>query len=177
MPLALVALPAYGLVRWLADPIFHQIAAVLCCWMVIQAIVPTWWIHRSRTVALLATTGLSLVVAAAFLLPDACCAPTTEDVQTTPVVLQRTSQQRAAQLVSFPTALVKASSSQVETELVTTHGHENVGRALFNQYELAELVGQNASEMLLRWQPFMTPIGGLMLVLAHLFNLRLRCCR
>ncbi len=48
MPVLLSILPSLTAVRWMADPLFHQVVAVLCAAIVALAILPAWRKHRSQ---------------------------------------------------------------------------------------------------------------------------------
>lgn len=128
MPLIASAAPAIGL-SWLAGSLFHQIVAGLCCYFVIKAIVPRWRSHRNRAVALCAGFGLSLLVLAAFVLPDPCCEPTS--------------------ILGW------------------------IGLPLLTVAQLESMIGATLAQQLLLIQPYLTPIGGVLLVAAHVMNLDL----
>ena len=72
-PFLVAALPTLKLTEWMADPRFHQIAAVICCSLVAIAIVPTALRFRDLRLFSFASSGLGLILAAAFLVPDTCC--------------------------------------------------------------------------------------------------------
>ncbi|MEJ7592845.1 MAG: MerC domain-containing protein [Planctomycetaceae bacterium] len=76
VPVLVSVLPELAGTNMPGQPIFHQIAAVVCSVLVVLAIVPGYRTNGSWTMALLTVTGLTCVLAAAFILPQACCRPT-----------------------------------------------------------------------------------------------------
>jgi hypothetical protein len=86
MPILLSILPSVSSVKWLADPLFHQVVAGICGVIVIRAIVPGFRIHRDWRVAALASSGVALLLIAAFVLPDECCAIPAKTAQSKPLV-------------------------------------------------------------------------------------------
>lgn len=72
-PFLLAALPTLKLTEWMASPQFHQWAAVICSGFVAMAIWPAFLRYRDYRILVFSTTGLSLILSAAFLLPDECC--------------------------------------------------------------------------------------------------------
>ena len=75
VPVLVSLLPEFAGTHVPGQPIFQQIAAVVCTVLVVFAIVPGYRTNRSRTMALLAVTGLISILSAAFILPNACCSP------------------------------------------------------------------------------------------------------
>ncbi|WP_146513055.1 MerC domain-containing protein [Rubripirellula amarantea] len=73
LPFLLAALPWMTSVRFLANPVVHQLAAVACTVIIFRAIWPGLKRGNDATVEILAATGLALLLAAAFVLPAACC--------------------------------------------------------------------------------------------------------
>ena len=120
--------PTIGL-GWLAGSLVHQLVALICCFLVARAILPAWRHHRDRLVAVFAVTGLSLILVAAFVLPDPCCEP--------------------ASLIGW------------------------FGLPLLSVGQLNAMLGESLSQGILSMQPYITPMGGLLLIVAHLVNLDL----
>ncbi len=54
--------------------------------------------------------------------------------------------------------------------------HAHWSKPLFTQEDLANYIGDQAAVKVASLQPFLSPIGGLFLVVAHLMNIRLSCC-
>lgn len=143
-PILLAVLPSATGLRWLANPLFHQIVAIVCAILVLRAIVPGWVKHRSQSVASLAAIGLSLLVLSAFVLPDGCC-------------LTQSAANGAAQSVST-----------IETASVF-----DLNPPLLTQTQLLSLFGTGITSTILEIQPMLTPIGGVFLILAHVINIGL----
>ncbi len=181
-PVLLAALPSVTSVRWLADPLFHQVVAVLCVILVLRAIVPGWRVHRSPMVAGSAALGLSCLLLAAFVLPDQCCTLPTESSHHehshehddhNHANLRTNSTTPTVRLVST------SSASQAKTcEHCETHEHEeqHLSSTLLTEAQLSNWFGDEASHQVASIQPYLTPIGGIFLVIAHLLNIRLNCC-
>jgi hypothetical protein len=74
MPLVVAYLPALGL-SWLAGKSFHQWIAAACFVLALLAFVPGWRIHRRFFPATLGTVGLSIITASSFGLAGDCCQP------------------------------------------------------------------------------------------------------
>jgi hypothetical protein len=128
MPVLATAAPALGM-GWFSGSLVHQVIAVVCCVLVVRAILPVWRQHRDRLVAFCVGFGLTLLVLAAFVLPDPCCQPT------------------------------------------SIFGW--FGLPLLGVEHLQLGLGNSITEGLLIAQPYMTPIGGVLLIAAHVMNLDL----
>ncbi len=173
-PLLLVALPTLPALSFLADPLVHQVAAVVCVALVVEAILPRWHYHRNWLVVTLANGGLAMLLISAFLLPDQCCLLANGPQQavasqhpappTSSLTLTSTSTVR---LVSWSAA----DDSDAVAPLPQSH-RQAWGRALLTETQLRSLVGQRISQFLMAGQPFFSPLGGLLLILAHWLNLR-----
>jgi hypothetical protein len=156
-PILLATLPTLKLTEWMADPLFHQGFAVACCLLVAIAIVPMAWRFRDLRLFSLASSGLGLILMAAFFMPESCCSTT--------------------------------DSSEL-SELHAGHDHAdgNHGHRHTDE-ELASVASESSSTLLVAGmglaQPWMTPLGGLLLILAHGLNMKrrwtpscssVRCC-
>jgi hypothetical protein len=215
MPILLTALPSLTAVQWLADPLFHQVVAVLCAVIVTLAILPGWRKHRSRAVAGLAATGIGFLFVAAFILPDQCCSTDHASVSVEPAAVPalaadddgRSSGQspQRHQLASFTMSpTMKPVTSRVEGHVEDGRVEEGrveegrdagceeddcvfcrprherattYSRSLFTADDLQQRFGTTAAERLINWQPWLSPLGGVMLILGHLLNIRLQVCR
>jgi hypothetical protein len=148
-PILLAFLPALKLTEWMASPRFHQIAAVVCVGMVSIAIWPAFRRFRDYRVLWLSSAGLGLLIAAAFILPDECC--------------------------SHAVAGTDSADSHAGHNHPTTgsHNHDHATHEHSATVSIASII---SPDLLASFQPWMTPIGGLMLVVAHCLNLhRLSC--
>ena len=161
-PILVSLLPTVSTIQWLADPLFHQSVAVVCSYLVLKAIVPGFRIHRDRRVATLAMLGVGLLLTAAFVLPDACC-----------------SGLRTASTEGLVLHPISMSSSDVVTDSsdeVTAADYEAWGQTLLSHHQLTTWVGVQPANRLIHLHPILAPLGGVLLVLAHVLNIRLVCC-
>ena len=184
MPVLVSTLPSLTSLRWLADPLFHQAVAVLCAVLVARAIVPSYRKHRDSRVLTMAGLGLGLLFVAAFILPDSCCSiasrlPTGSEHAAGGhkiVLVSSTSSSVPAKLGSFSSepsvVLSDANCESGNCQHVAT-----LSRPLLTAWELEGQLGPTAAQTLVQAQPFLSPIGGLFLIVAHILNIRLRCCR
>ena len=194
MPVLLAMLPSLTSLRWLADPLFHQVVAILCGVLVARAIVPGYRKHRGSRVVTLAGVGIGLLFIAAFILPDTCCSNAgllqtsllqTSQLHTGTEVAQRS---RKIVLVSSTSAVSSNSSlgdfkgeQRADNGITCESGNcphvSQFSRPLLTAVELEAQLGKTVSQTLIQAQPFLSPIGGLLLIVAHIMNIRLRCCR
>ncbi len=131
-----------------ADPLFHQVVAVVCAVIVVRAILPGFREHRSRAVAGLAIAGIGLLFVAAFVLPDVCCSAPADAHGEDCLFCQR------------------------------AHAHAaTLSRPLLTAKQLESGLGKASAGQVMAWQPFLSPMGGLLLILAHLVNIRLKLNR
>ena len=148
-PILLACLPALTFTEMMASARFHQVAAVVCVAMVSLAIWPNFRKFRDYRVLSLSTAGVGLLISAAFFLPDECCSHSLASVSG----VAPQAGHNHANPVSFVEKTEKA-------------GHSHTALASLLSPELIALV-----------QPWMTPMGGVLLVLAHGMNIRLRVCK
>jgi hypothetical protein len=150
-PVLLACLPTLQFTEWMASPEFHQIAAIICVSLVSISIWPAFHRHRDYRVLGLSTTGLALILGAAFLLPDSCCS-------------------------------TESGSPRIAFTSTNSHdhsGHDHSGHD--HTLGIASTLESGASDMAFsgmgtavfaKVQPWMTPVGGLLLIAAHFLNLR-----
>jgi hypothetical protein len=154
-PILLALLPTLTLTEWMSSPRFHQIAAVVCVGMVSLAIWPAFRRFRDYSVLSLSSAGLGLLIAAAFFLPDECCSH------------------------SIAGVAGSVARGQDGDPSDVSHNHPLLGSPEQDLRD-APLTVFTASvvspELIAIVQPWMTPLGGLLLVIAHGLNLRLRVC-
>lgn len=149
-PVLLGTLPALKFTEWMASPLFHQIAAAVCCGIVALAIWPAFVRFRDYRILSLSSMGLGLILSAAFFLPDNCCSQDLKGVQT--VALHPESQQSDAHCA----------------EHGHTHEHGHSHEHGSSPAASMQLAGIGAI------QPWMTPLGGVLLIAAHGLNLSRR---
>ncbi len=123
----MIGLSAIGGMSWLASPVVHQLAAVVCCILMAKALAPRWKEKIDGLTMTMAISGMALLLMAAFILPDPCCPPN--------------------QVLSW------------------------LGAPLLSVSALQGFLGNAVAHYIVSSQPFLTPIGGLILVAAHAMNL------
>ncbi|MFN7889256.1 MAG: MerC domain-containing protein [Pirellula sp.] len=155
-PVLLACLPTLQFTEWMASPEFHQIAAIICVSLVSISIWPAFHRHRDYRVLGLSTTGLALILGAAFLLPDSCC-----------------STESGSPRIAFTSTNSHDHSGHDHS------GHDHSGHD--HTLGIASTLESGASDMAFsgmgtavfaKVQPWMTPVGGLLLIAAHFLNLR-----
>ncbi len=128
LPVVVAIAPTIGL-EWLGGSLVHQLVAILCCLIVVKAIIPGWRQHRDCWVLSCAAVGIGLLMVSAFLLPDPCCEPTS--------------------ICGW------------------------FGLPLLSVTQLHHWLGSGLSQPILLLQPYLTPLGGAVLIVAHVMNLDL----
>ena len=151
-PILLAFLPALKFTEWMASPRFHQFAAVFCVGMVSLAIWPAFRRFRDYRVLSLSTAGLGLLIAAAFFLPDECCSHTIASASNTDPHIGH----------NHPPVVAQNHASPEHA----SHDHDHAITTL--------TAGSKSLDLIAVLQPWMTPLGGLLLVFAHGLNLRRR---
>ncbi|AMV30669.1 MerC mercury resistance protein [Pirellula sp. SH-Sr6A] len=149
-PVLLAFLPTLQFTEWMASPLFHQIAAIICVSIVSVSILPAYRRFGDIRVLTLSGAGLGMILAAAFLLPDHCCSP------------------------SDLSHAGHAHATPHDEENCPYHDHSQ-GTSLSHDPGSPETFVASAGFSGLPWetiQPWMTPIGGALLILAHFMNLR-----
>ncbi|MGB7328850.1 MAG: MerC domain-containing protein [Rubripirellula sp.] len=151
MPFVISSLPALGL-SFLADESFHRWMALACFVIALTAFVPGFRQHRRWMPAAIAIAGLSMISIAAFGFAGDCC---------TACALPQTS--------SVAATCTNACCEHCAAEAAT----EQAASAITNaDIATASIASQ---ELVTRLAPWMTPLGGTLLVFAHLLNRRFGC--
>lgn len=172
LPVLIATLPNLTNLRLLSDPLFHQIVAIVCGVLVAKAIVPGYRKHRDGRIVTLAGMGLGLLFTAAFILPDTCCADAVE--------LQGYSEfDQRGPAVKLVSTITERTKQPMECDFAPLNCpcSSSISRPLLSAIELESQLGTSGAETLIRTQPYLSPIGGLFLVVAHILNIRLRCCK
>jgi hypothetical protein len=162
-PILVAALPTLKFTEWMVDPRFHQVVAVLCSALVAIAIWPAFVRFRDYSILSLSMAGLGLILSAAFLLPPSCCSVAPS------VAADMCCAGDTSPAIAFAAAGQDHDGHDHDGHDHARHDHAEHGP------ELA-LAGVGI------FQPWMTPIGGVLLVIAHGLNLRRRlgcssaCC-
>jgi hypothetical protein len=147
MPFVISSLPALGL-TFLAEEAFHRWMAWICFGIAIAAFFPGFRIHGRVLPAVIAATGLMLLFGAAFGLTGDCCAVCDADGATTSnqvACADACCEHRADDQTTVPSEPSYSSVDQTSLPSLDTVG------------------------------PWVTPIGGILLVSAHLLNRRYGC--
>ncbi len=184
MPVLVATLPSLTSLQWLADPLFHQIVAVFCAVLVARAIVPGYRKHRESRVVALAGIGIALLFVAAFILPDTCCSDSMQGHTNSEIAQhsQKIVLVSSSSLINAKTELGAFSGNQQADNAIIcesancSHG-ATFSRPLLTAVELEGQLGSDVARTLIQAQPFLSPVGGLFLIIAHIMNIRLRCCR
>ena len=151
-PILVATLPTLKLTEWMADPRFHQIAAVICCGLVAIAIIPAALRFRDLRLLSLASAGLGLILSAAFAMPESCCSTTASTLH---------------------------AHQHEHSDSHAGHDHSHVDHS-HEDHVSADTGTQTAQSPTLLMaglgvaHPWMTPIGGLLLIAAHGFNMKRR---
>ena len=154
MPFVAVFLPMLGL-SFLMDDSFHQVMVVVCSSIAIAAFIPGFRRHRRLLPICVGAIGLSLISTAAFALEGHCCqscaavpsgiVPSGTTTESAPTVCTEACCDAAA-LAAPPPFSTPPQTSEVAT---------------------ASTLGP--------FIPWITPLGGLLLVAAHLTNRQFSC--
>ncbi len=166
-PLLLLFLPALKFTEWMASPQFHQVAALICVGIVSISIWPTFRRFRDYRVLSLSTAGLSLLLGAAFLLPDECCSHTHAELTQ--------SSSGFSKLVSVSESTNSDHDHADHDHAAHDHSsHDHASHDHSSHASETTIAGVTNSPWFAKIQPWMTPLGGLLLVIAHTLNLRRR---
>ncbi len=166
-PVLLIFLPTLQFTEWMASPLFHQVAAIFCVSLVALSIVPAYRRHRDMRVLSFGGAGLGMILAAAFLLPDYCCGG---------------AHHGHGEVGHGEVGHGEVTASSKQTILCNhpscTHDHSVAATGTSSQDEGSgqendSLVLAGISDSIWAWiQPWMTPIGGFFLIIAHVINMR-----
>lgn len=157
VPGLIAIVPNITAASWLDDPRIHQVAAVVSAIVVAWAIIPNWNLYRDKTVVATAAMGLALLAIAAFAIPDACCDVPNTEATTVPMSLPSPADVGPQSTADGSTKDESAVSAVIGMEC----------------FQAACTSGNKLLLALLPLKVFLTPIGGCMLLLAHIFNMQL----
>ncbi|MEM6798142.1 MAG: MerC domain-containing protein [Planctomycetota bacterium] len=160
MPFVIAYLPALGL-SFLADEAFHKWMAVGCFIVALTAFIPGVRKHRRLSPVIIASVGLVMITVAAFGFAGECC-PSCErasiEIDGAPVALDS------------PATCTDADCSVCVSE---TGESPPVSGSVSPASLTASLT--TASPLMASIVPWLTPLGGMVLVSAHLLNHRYGC--
>jgi hypothetical protein len=160
MPLLLSYLPSFGL-SWLAHEGFHQWMTVLCFVFAASAFVPGWLKHKSLVPAFSGVIGITLLSLSAFVFGDECCAAATGSP-----LAQNATCTDAACTDAACTDAACADTACTDTACTDTACGEQ---------EAAETTNIQKSFQFATFTNWLSPLGGLFLVIGHLANHRKNC--
>ncbi|MEO2041670.1 MAG: MerC domain-containing protein [Pirellulales bacterium] len=160
MPLLLSYLPSFGL-SWLAHEGFHQWMTVLCFVFAASAFIPGWRKHKSLVPAFSGVIGITLLSLSAFVFGDECCAAATGS----PLAQNATCTDAACtDAACTDTACTDAACA--DTACTDTACGEQ---------EAAETTNIEKSFQFATFTNWLSPLGGLFLVIGHIANHRKNC--
>ncbi len=145
MPLLLSYLPSFGL-SWLAHEGFHQWMTVLCFIFAASAFVPGWRKHKSLVPAFSGVIGITLLSLSAFVFGDECCAAATE-----------------SQLAQNAACTDAACTDAACTDAACSEQKSGQATDIQKSFQFASFTN------------WLSPLGGLFLVIGHIANHRKNC--
>ncbi|MFG0290288.1 MAG: MerC domain-containing protein [Rhodopirellula sp. JB044] len=151
MPFVIAYLPMLGL-SFLADESFHQWMALVCFLIAMAAFVPGFRTHKRLLPGVIAAMGLVLITGAAFGMAGECCAACSTDA--------------GAIATEAGTACTDACCEHCAAE---QSAQQAVAPPANTETQMSSFFPFAA------FGPWITPIGGLFLVVAHLLNRRFGC--
>ncbi|MDB4640425.1 MerC domain-containing protein [Pirellulaceae bacterium] len=161
MPFVIAYLPALGL-SFLADEAFHKWMALACFLIAIVAFVPGLIKHGNWVPVSIASFGLTLITVAAFGLSGDCCSACSAEVATESSVV---TDLNCCEACCESCGTEAEAETPTETETHTAGDTENAHSTI---------------SLLSILSPWITPVGGIFLVAAHLLNRRFgsncACC-
>lgn len=157
MPFVIAYLPALGL-SFLADEGFHKWMALICFLIAIMAFLPGLRMHRNWIPVSIGGVGLTFITFAAFGLAGECC-PSCEAV----------SESEMPAGVPSPKATTMDGGCETCTECEACNNKPS------DETIYASISGEKEKDWLASLAPWITPLGGLLLVSAHLLNRRFGC--
>ena len=159
MPFVIAFLPSLGL-SFLADESFHKWMALACFVIAMAAFVPGFRKHGRWIPMSIAASGLMLITSAAFGMTGDCCA--TCDVNSTNAASTEPCCEHCEHCEHCNTDATAADTVEAETAKVT-----EVASATpqINRFQAA----------ITPFAAWITPLGGMLLVSAHLLNRRYGC--
>ena len=167
MPFIIGWLPALGL-TWLADEGFHQWMAGFCFLLAIAAVLPGYRRHRRKLVPMLAIAGVAVLATGAFAVSDECCQQCLAGVTESEAATEANAESK---IVAASHRHSHDSSEGAGSDVPPCCEH---GEHQESQTTVGEITVVQAS-ILPPWLiPWVTPLGGCLLVVAHLMNRR--CC-
>lgn len=157
MPFVIAYLPALGL-SFLADEAFHKWMFVVCMGIGLAAFFPGWKLHRRLVPIAIATVGLTMIGTAAFGFAGECCASCELNAAAAGTEIED-----GAACECCENGCCDADEESTPAQDLQSTDAENAQATLINTSSLTPFL------------PWITPIGGLILIAAHLMNRRYGC--
>ncbi len=155
MPLLLSYLPSFGL-SWLAHEGFHQWMTVACFIFAASAFVPGWRKHKSLVPAFSGVIGITLLSLSAFVFGDECCAAAT-----------------GSQLTQNAACTDAACTDAACTDAACTDAA--CTDAACSEQKSGQATDIQKSFQFASFTNWLSPLGGLFLVIGHIANHRKNC--
>jgi len=155
MPFVIAYLPALGL-SFLADEAFHKWMALICFLIAIVAFIPGIRKHGNWFPISVGSVGLAFITYAAFGLAGECCPSCSSDSIATTSATQCVECEECEHCKP-------SEPSVLESSATPTSGSD------------PSIENQNHAGLLAMLAPWLTPLGGFILVSAHLLNRRFGC--
>ena len=160
MPLILAYLPSFGL-SWLAHEGFHQWMTVVCFIFAASAFVPGWRKHKSLVPAFSGVIGITLLSLSAFVFGDECCAAATGS--------QLAQNAACTDAACTDAACTDAACTDVAcTDVACTD-------VACNEQTSGQPTDIKNSLQFASFTNWLSPLGGLFLVIGHIANHRKNC--
>ncbi|MEC9095822.1 MAG: MerC domain-containing protein [Planctomycetota bacterium] len=177
MPFVIAYLPALGL-SFLADEVFHKWMALVCFLIAIIAFIPGLFRHRSWVPVSIGSVGLLFITCAAFGMAGDCCAACSGESEVPGTAESETSccdePCEHCESASETSVTVESEASCCDESCEDCESADGL-------QDLDDASGEKPIEnasFFTQFATWITPIGGVLLVTAHLMNRRLGCdCR
>jgi hypothetical protein len=167
MPFVIAYLPALGL-SFLADEAFHKWMALACFVIALTAFIPGLRKHGRLAPVVIGSVGLVLISVAAFGFAGDCCVSCGNGESSANLASASSSPRRATGALDTANACADTCCPDCARE---TPGTRQTGSQLSSPAA--------APQTQLSWLgpivPWLTPLGGIVLVSAHLLNRRFGC--
>ena len=168
MPLLLSYLPSFGL-SWLAGEGFHQWMTLACFLFAAAAFVPGWRKHKSLVPAFSGVIGITLLSLSAFVFGDECCAAAAKNQVAQNAACADADCADAdctdADCTDAACADAACADAACADTSCTACSEEEIGQS-------AEVSAQYQFATFTNW---LSPLGGLFLVIGHIANHRKNC--
>lgn len=163
MPFVIAYLPQLGL-NFLADEAFHKWMFLACVLIGVSAFLPGLKLHRNLLPVAVGSVGLGLIGYAAFALEDECCAACAK-------VEAETQESTVAEASCCENGCCTHASESIAEEAMVKDVASDSSRDILR---IEEPAVERAS-LLTLFAPWVTPLGGFVLVSGHLLNRRYGC--